>query len=71
MAELKDLAKDLPGVDRIGVEIDEVVLHARRDQHRQHDEGHGQAQRDGQKQQDRQIVGGDGRHWLLPGLPAL
>ena len=32
MAELKDLAKELPGVDRIGVEIDEVVLHARRDQ---------------------------------------
>jgi NADH-quinone oxidoreductase subunit C len=32
VAELKDLAKELPGVDRIEVEIDEVVLHARRDQ---------------------------------------
>ncbi len=32
MAELRELAADLPGVDRIAVEIDEVVLHARREQ---------------------------------------
>ena len=32
MAELRELAADLPGVDRIEVAIDEVVLHARREQ---------------------------------------
>ena len=44
---------------------------SRDDQHRQHDEAARQRQRDGEEQQDRQIIGGDGRQGKLQGLENL